>query len=111
MTKDSGLMKPEEFQKFFTLALRDENFRRELERDGFGALERAGLKVRVPDEIRATLAQIPGSGTAAVSKCGTCGVCGMCSLCGEINLGSGSAFLWATFFLGNTAASNLTSDC
>lgn len=96
------LMSPEEFNKFLALVLKDEDFRRELKRDGFGALERAGFTVRVPPELRASLARIVDKPvTAPANRCGTCGVCGLCTLCGELNAGSGSAFLWATFFLGD----------
>lgn len=96
-----GMMNDDEFNKFFQMALTDENFRTELETDGFNCLERHGFEVkRIPPEVRSSLSRMTGLAPAA-SRCGTCGVCGLCSLCGEINAGSGSAFLWATFFLGS----------
>ena len=104
----NGLMSPEEFNKFFALVLKDEDFRCELKRDGFGALERHGFNVEVPPEIRASLVCMmdkPEFVGSRANSCGTCGVCGLCTLCGEINAGSGSAFLWATFFLDFQATS------
>jgi hypothetical protein len=100
-TEKRELMSPEDFNKFFALVLKDEAFRCELARDGFGALERHGFKATPPPEIRASLAQMLARPMrTGYSQCGFCGICGLCTLCGEINAGSGSAFLWATFFLG-----------
>ncbi|MCR3882912.1 MAG: hypothetical protein NUK54_00865, partial [Methanothrix sp.] len=114
--EEDGLMTPEEFNRFFALVLKDKDFRDELKRDGFGTLERFGFCVKVPPEIRASLARIvDGPGLTAANRCGTCGVCGLCSLCGSINAGSGSAFLWATFFLGGSFTSQTSArpgyDC
>ena len=92
------LMSSDQFQKLFTRALGDRAFRRELETGGVSTLKEYGLTAEVPAEIEKQLNQIPQ--LQATSRCGTCGVCGLCTLCGEINAGSGSAFLWATFFLG-----------
>jgi len=93
------LMSANQFQDFFTRVLNEPKFRRDLESKGVGALKDYGLQVEVPAEIEKQLNAIPR--LEATSRCGVCGVCGACSLCGEINLGSGSAFLWATFFLGD----------
>jgi hypothetical protein len=100
-----ALMPAEQFQAFFTRAVSDADFRAELQADGFGTLERAGFKADVAPEVRTALlkAAYPGR-QVGYTQCGTCGVCGLCTLCGEINAGSGSAFLWATFFLGGSAA-------
>jgi hypothetical protein len=97
-----GAYPPEQFERFFLLALKDADFRRELERDGFGALERAGLKVKISPDVRAALARLPTQPTPAQARCGVCGVCGLCGLCGEVNLGSASAALWAIFGLAET---------
>lgn len=105
------LIPPHLFQEFFVRAVEDENFRAELQCDGFGALERAGFKADIDPRVREALCKVFPSERLAASRCGTCGVCGLCSLCGEINAGSGSAFLWATFFLGSsTLAAPTTSD-
>jgi hypothetical protein len=110
------LMPPDVFHAFFLKALTDEDFQRELQVDAFGALEREGLPP-IAEEIRVQLARKVAPrrvsiGNVAHSECGTCGVCGVCSLCGEINFGSGSAFLWATFFLGsNSFSAGSSSPC
>ena len=103
------LMSPEDFERFFNRVLTDRDFVGELLVDGFGALERNGFDIGlVSPDTRTNLARLAGRDfllapeadqAKAVSRCGTCGVCGLCTLCGEINLGSGSAALWATFFL------------
>lgn len=96
---DERLISPDQFQSLFSRVLSDPGFRRELESEGIGTLKKYGFAMEVPAEIERQLNSIPRM--EATSRCGTCGVCGLCSLCGEINLGSGSAFLWATFFLGD----------
>src|SRR5690349_13134472 len=100
MADQPRLLRPDEFNKFFTMVLKDEGFRQELMVDGFGALERRGLKDAAPPEVRSAIAQAVGQQViAAKPRCGFCGICGLCTLCGEINAGSGSAALWASFFL------------
>lgn len=113
MSSEGTMMNKDEFNKFFQMALTDDDFRNELEMDGFGCLERHGFDVkRIPPEIRSSLSRMPGRAVTA-NRCGTCGICGLCNLCGEINAGSGAAFLWATFFLGggSITAANQTKNC
>lgn len=93
------LISSDQFHDLFSRVLGEPEFRSELEKGGVGMLKNYGLAVDMPADIERQLNSIPQ--LAATSRCGTCGVCGLCSLCGEINLGSGSAFLWATFFLGS----------
>jgi hypothetical protein len=110
MPDRNGLMSGAEFERFFNLVLTDSEFSHELLFDGFGALERHGFDTsKVTPETRANVARLagrnfmrPGINGGGGYACGTCGVCGLCGLCGEIDLGSASAALWATFALAQT---------
>lgn len=107
MPERNGLMSASDFERFFNLVLTDGEFSNELFIDGFGALERHGFDTSmVTPETRANVARLagrnfmrPGTQGGQGYACGTCGVCGLCGLCGEIDLGSASAALWATFAL------------
>lgn len=92
-------MTPEQFNKLLSMILNDECFRDELKRDGFGALERLGIKVDMPPEIRSNIARLTGrAGDTTSASCGICGVCTTCGLCGPTAaIGAASAGLWATF--------------
>ena len=99
MDMHNDYMTPEQFNKLLTLILNDECFRNELRRDGFGALERLGIKVDMPPEIRSNIARLTGRpGSTSYEECGLCGVCTACGLCGPTAaIGASSAALWSTF--------------
>jgi|GEM_PF-4241721 len=94
------LITSDQFKELFSQVLTDSKVRQDLQSRGVGALRDHGLATDMSPEIEQQLNNIQQ--VEATSRCGTCGVCGLCTLCGEINAGSGSAFLWATFFLGET---------
>ena len=100
MADITTLLKKDEFEKFFNLALSDAAFAKELAKDDFAALERRGFSTsKLSPAIRENMKKMAGQARTATYKCGLCGVCGVCALCGEINFGSASAALWAIFTL------------
>jgi len=98
MATNVTLMSSDQFNTFFSQAVGDAAFREELRTDGFGALERHGYSQTVAPEIQEAL-QATEVQAVSGNRCGVCGVCGLCTLCAEINAGSASAALWATFAL------------
>lgn len=89
------------FKELFSQVLSDPKVRQDLQARGVGALRDYGLATDMSPEIEQQLNNVQQ--VQAANECGTCGVCGLCTLCAEINAGSGSAFLWATFFLADTS--------
>lgn len=98
MAIGTNIMQKDQFESFFEQAVMDPAFRQQLRDDGFGTLAAYGYVHDVVPGVQQALSATESQAVAG-SRCGVCGVCGLCSFCGEVNAGSASAFLWATFSL------------